>query len=418
MAPVKTKRTKKVMKVVKKRSPKSNSPSAIGLALRALGGLGGGALGGMLGNSSLGASAGTGLGGLVSKWLGQGDYTVTSNSLVNRVRTSGDIPSMHSTGQSVVIRHKEFIGDVFSSTGFAIGQTIVLNPGLSSSFPWLSTIAQQYQEYTWKGVVFEFVSTSGDVVASTNTALGSIMMSTQYRSTAATYLNKVQMLNEFFASDSKPSECFCHPIECNPKENPYNVQYVRTGAVPAGEDAKTYDIGTTYVATVGQQAGGVDIGEIWVSYEVELRKPVVSGALDIAGDYANFKSSVGVAAATPFGTAGSATIGVNSIGATITATVLTLPIGSIGNYQFTYTIANCTAADLSNFTGTNTNLTLNNFHSSIYTVGTSNAYCTGQMTVTDPTKAATFTPTVTTATGASSMVFSIVQIPSPFSGFF
>lgn len=414
----KQKKTKKITKIKKTQGrTKAGGPTAIGSALRALGGLGGGVLGGMLGNSSLGSAAGSGLGGLVSKWLGQGDYTVTSNSLVNRVRTSGDIPNMHSTGQSILVRHKEYIGDVTSSTTFAVGNTIVLNPGLSASFPWLSTIAQQYQEYTWKGIVFEFVSTSGDVVASTNTALGSVMMATQYRSTAATYLNKVQMLNEFFASDAKPSECFSHPIECNPKENPYNVQYVRSGAVPAGEDAKTYDIGTTYLATQGMQAGSIDIGELWVSYEVELRKPVISGLLDFAGDYANFKNTVGVAAATPFGTAGSATSSFNSIGVTITATVITFPIGSAGNYFVEYGIQDCTAADTSNFGGTSTNLTLNNVHGTVYTVGTSFAYAVGVVTITDPTKAATWTPTVTTATGASSMRMTIVQIPATNNGF-
>jgi len=400
------------MKTIQK---KKNTPTAIGRALRALGGIGGGALGGMLGNSSLGSAAGTGLGSLVSKWLGQGDYTVTSNSLVSRVRTSGDIPSMHSSGQSVMIRHKEFVGDVYSSSSFAIANTIVLNPGLAASFPWLSTIAQQYQEYTWKGMVFEFVSTSGDVVASTNTALGSIMMATQYRSTAAAYLNKVQMLNEYFASDAKPSECFCHPIECNPKENPYNVQYVRSGAVPAGEDAKTYDIGTTYVATIGQQAAAVDIGELWVSYEVELRKPVISGSMDFAGEAAYFTSSTGVTTAAPFGS--TTLTGTNTLGATVTSTVLTLPVGTIGNYQLSLLLTPCTAASLIGWAA-GTNCTLNNSHYSIYSVGTGSAFATVQLTVTDPTKVVTFTPTVTTATGATAMVFSVIQIPSPFAGYF
>lgn len=408
-----TKKTKRITTQKKTQGQqKAGGPTAIGNALRMLGGLGGGALGGMLGNSTLGSAAGSGLGGLVSKWLGQGDYTVTSNSLVNRVRTSGDIPNMHSTGQSILVRHKEYIGDVTSSVAFAISNTVVLNPGLAASFPWLSTIAQQYQEYTWKGVVFEFVSTSGDVVASTNTALGSVMMATQYRSTAATYLNKVQLLNEFFASDAKPSECFCHPIECNPKENPYNVQYVRSGAVPSGEDPKTYDIGTTYLAVQGMQAGSIDVGELWVSYEVELRKPIVFGALDLSGDFASFKSSTGVAAATPFGTAGSATISTNSIGVTITATVITFPVGTVGSFLVEYAIGNCTAADTSSFTGTSTNMVLTNVHGTVYSVGTSLAYAVGVLTITDPTKAATWTPTVTTATGASLMVLQITQIPA------
>jgi len=167
--------SKKSIKMARK---KRQNPTAIGQAIRALGGLGGGVLGGYLGNASLGKAAGTALGAMVSKWLGQGDYVVTSNSLVNRFRTSGDIPNMHRNGQSVVVRHREYITDVTSAENFTVDLTVPLNPGLASSFPWLSTIAQQYQEYTWKGVIFEYVSTSGDVVASSNTALGTVMMAT------------------------------------------------------------------------------------------------------------------------------------------------------------------------------------------------------------------------------------------------
>jgi len=420
MAPKTMKKVKTVKKQTKKKSSSNAGPTAIGAALRALGGLGGGALGGMLGNPALGGAAGTGLGAMVSKWLGQGDYAVSTNSLVNRVRASGDIPSMHKLGQSIVVRHKEFIGDLTSSVAFGISDTIVLNPGLVASFPWLSTIAQQYQEYTWKGIVFEFISTSGNVVASTNTALGSIMMATQYRSTAAVYTNKTQLLNEYFSSDAKPSENFCHPIECDPRENPYNVQYVRTGAVPTGEDPKTYDLGTTYVATQGMQAGAVDIGELWVSYEVELRKPIVTGLLDLAGLFSDGSSSTGVTAAAPFGTANTAAIFSgqnNSIGLTMTSTVMTFPIGSIGPYMLTYFINDCTAANLSGFAGSVTNCAANLTYGSTYTVGTNVAFAVTYIVITDPTKIATFTPVITTATGASKMTFRIAQVPGGLPGY-
>jgi len=113
--------SKKSIKMARK---KRQNPTAIGQAIRALGGLGGGVLGGYLGNASLGKAAGTGLGAMVSKWLGQGDYVVTSNSLVNRFRTSGDIPNMHRNGQSVVVRHREYITDVTSAENFTVDLTV------------------------------------------------------------------------------------------------------------------------------------------------------------------------------------------------------------------------------------------------------------------------------------------------------
>jgi hypothetical protein len=39
-------------------------------------------------------------------------------------------------------------------------------------FPWLSNIAQNFESYKLRGLVFEFKSMSGDALTSTNTALG------------------------------------------------------------------------------------------------------------------------------------------------------------------------------------------------------------------------------------------------------
>jgi hypothetical protein len=346
---------------------------------------------------------------------------VKSNSLVQGFKSNGQIPNMHRNGQSVIIRHKEYISDITSTTGFGVYSQYPLNPGLSVTFPWLSTIAQQYQEYTWKGVIFEFRSTSGDVVASSNTALGSVMMATNYRGTAPVYTNKLSMLNEYFSSDAKPSEDFCHPIECDPRENPYNVQYVRGAAVPAGEDEKTYDLGIMSIATEGMQASSVDIGELWVSYEVELRKPVVSGATDLFGKAAHYYASSGAAATTPFSTARTSLY--DSIGLVFTSTKVTFPLGTIGTFivvlafggtitvanfanAFTSgTLTNCTAA--TSFNGS----TSNNPIAAQYTAsGTSAGLCYAIVTIPDSTLQASITPSITTLTGASTSDISVFQI--------
>jgi len=262
--------------------------TAIGKALRAIGGIGGTYLGGMLGQSAAGSAVGTGLGAAISRWFGQGDYVVTKNSILT---SSNDIPMMHKTNQCVTVRHREFLCDVVGSTAYTIQQKFPINPGMSQTFPWLCALAQNFQEYTLTGMVFHYVPTSGDAIASTNNALGSVMLVTNYRSTAAAPGTKSQLLNEYFSSDSKPSDAFAHPIECDPKENPYNVQYVRTGVVPAGEDPKTYDLGTTFLATTGMQAA-VTVGELWVTYEVELRKPKASAASTFNQSFENIDMSI------------------------------------------------------------------------------------------------------------------------------
>jgi len=285
MVQKKSKKAKRV-KIVKKANATAEL-TRLGAALRGLGGLGGSALGGLVGMPSAGAATGRSLGATISRWLGSGDYEVSTNSIVKGVK-SGSIPMMHQAGQSIVVRHKEYLGDVFSGTGSPTGFSVVnsytLNPGLAASFPWLAGIAANYQEYTWRGLVFHYVSTSGNATG-TNTSLGTVAMATNYRATAPAYTSRLTMLNEYCSTDSKPSEDFVHPIECDPKENPYAVQYVRSGAVPAGEDPKTYDLGVTSIATQGMQTASENLGELWVSYEVELRKPIANALLASTANY-------------------------------------------------------------------------------------------------------------------------------------
>jgi len=247
----------------------------LGAALRTLGGLGGGALGSMVGMSGSGASFGSGIGGALSKWLGSGDYTVTSNSITQKASV-GMIPAMHKEGQSIVVRHREFLTEIRGATAFTVRNEFNLNPGLSTTFPWLSGLASQYSQYKIKGLVYHYIPTSGNAVSSTNAALGTVMIQTSYRATEPVPSSKIEMLNEYWASESKPSEEFCHPIECNPKENPFNVQYIRTGTLPATENQLMYDLGRTTVAVSGQQANGTVLGDLWVTYEIELKKPVLT----------------------------------------------------------------------------------------------------------------------------------------------
>jgi len=380
--------------------------------------LGGGALGGALGGP-VGGAYGHSLGDTISKWLGTGDYKVAANSITKRVANgSPAIPLMHGSGQSIVVRHKEYITDIISSgtaNTFQCSQAYALNPGLSSVFPWLSTIAQQFQEYTWKGIVFHYESTSGNSIASTNTSLGTVMMGTQYKTTAPAFTNKQVMLNEYFTSDAKPSESFCHPIECDPKENPYNVQYVRGAAVPVGEDPKTYDLGAFYYASTGMQGTNVNMGELWVTYEVELRKPVVTGEVAFYGDSSHF-NGLTPTNLSPWGN-GAITYGYNAIGVSATSTTLTFPLGALGNYQidaiysgptvstiWTPILTNCTAFQKM-FNGTQYTC------STLASVGTGFSSCVIFITIIDPTKQATISMSCATLTGASSVDVLVSQLP-------
>lgn len=319
--------------------------------LRALGGVSGGALGllstGSLAGAAQGARYGYGAGNQAATIMGMGAYSVKKNSLKN-TSLMDSVPYMHSSDQSVVIRHQEFLGNVISSSSannFNVSAAYSLNPGQAETFPWLSSIAQNFQEYTFRGLAFYFRSTSADAIASsTNTALGTVMMGTIYNPILPAFTGKVQMLNEYYSNDCKPSENMIHLVECDPAENPFRVQYVRPGTVPLGASVQNYDLGNFYIATAGFQGTSVVCGELFVTYEVELKKPVPAG---LAGVYngAHITATAGISTSAYFGSntiyrynnwyGGSVTNNNNTV---------TIPPGFGGNLMVIYSVIGTSGA--------------------------------------------------------------------------
>ena len=118
----------RVKVVAKKATKKKNEVTRLGAALRALGGLGGGAVGSLFGNPATGSTVGTSLGAALSRWLGSGDYRVSSNS-------------------AVIVRHKEFVTEVRGYNTFTVRGSYDINPGRAETFPWLAGVASRFQEY-------------------------------------------------------------------------------------------------------------------------------------------------------------------------------------------------------------------------------------------------------------------------------
>lgn len=271
------------------------------------------------------------LGGLVGlpTIFGSGDYQMSQNSLWT---ASGQVPFMHSSSESLTLRHREFVFNVSMNGATFTPTTLDINPGLGNLFPYLSRLATNFQEYDFKGLIFEYKSTSSVALTTgTNTAMGKVMMAVQYRSDAAPFISDTQLLNTMWSVDSKPSEAAILPVECAPSENPFKIQYIREDVTFPG-DAKMYDLGQFTIATAGGQTGQTNvIGELWVSYEVELRKPVVT-----TEPRAMFQRSMnGWSDAVPTGT--SFVDLVNNMGITISVIAgvptIRIPAGTVGKFE-------------------------------------------------------------------------------------
>jgi len=235
---------------------------------------------------------------------------------------------MHREGQSIIVRHREFVRSISPSIAFTT-YGFSLNPGVATTFPWLSNVARQFEQYDFKGIVFHYVPTSGITITGTNSSMGSVMIYTTYRATDRAPNNKLELLNEYWSNETRPDTTMAHPIECDPKENPFQIHYVRSNN-PVGEQL-LYDIGTTYIATEGQQGTAGIVGDLWVTYEVELKKPIVaSNATDASGYYLG--SATAASAATMLNSLPSAAP-VGNLTLAFSNNTVTLPLGLYGNYS-------------------------------------------------------------------------------------
>jgi hypothetical protein len=168
-------------------------------------------------------------------------------------------------------------------------------------------------------MVFEYVSTSADALASANTALGSILMASEYDSNRSLWATKQEMESSEFSCSGRPSVSLIHPIECDPAQSPFMVHYVSDGNNSGTDDKRMEDWCYTNITVINTQMASV-VGELWVTYDVELLKPVLPIGGPELGLSTLYKATTGITNAVPFGT--SPTIYGQPITITDTGTVL------------------------------------------------------------------------------------------------
>nr|AQU11772.1 capsid protein [Cruciviridae sp.] len=225
-----------------------------------------------------GSRVGEFLGGAASRLLGLGDYKVKRNVLAGRLPEVTNV----SSGGGTVIRFQEYLGDVITSAtaGQFLINTYLINAANPNTFPFLSQIAANYEQYEFEGLVFEFRSTSADALNSINTALGSVMMATQYDTFDTPFASKTEMLNYEYSTSAKPSCNTLHMVECEPRQTAQPLYYTLfNSAVPTGADPRLYHLGVFTIGTTGFQGTSVNIGELHVTYQVRLLKPKLYMAL-------------------------------------------------------------------------------------------------------------------------------------------
>lgn len=172
--------------------------------------------------------------------------------------------SRSSGNGDIVVDHEEFVSDITGSIGFS-NLGFPVNPGLASTFPWLSQMAPLYESYKFEKLEFCFQSTSA------TSETGTVMMAVDYDASDPLAPTK-QTLAPYrgFVRSAPWKEC--SNISTREDLNKRSSFFVRQGALGADQDIKLYDTGLLNLAVQGQ-TGTPQVGELYVRYRVRLMTP-------------------------------------------------------------------------------------------------------------------------------------------------
>lgn len=227
--------------------------------------------------SSLGAAAGSWLGGpaggvvgsrlgsTLARVVGFGSYRIGKNTLASGNANA----TFASTGHGCVICHREFIMDISGSKDFR-NQSMLINVGSTQMFPWLSSMARNFEEYKLLGLIFEYKTMSGSI--SSSQALGTVVMATDYDSLDKPFATKQQMEAYEYSNSTVPSQDLVHMIECAPRTNVTERLYIANPPTDNPSEPLLYHRGLFQIAVTGCPTTDT-IGELWVTYHVQLTKP-------------------------------------------------------------------------------------------------------------------------------------------------
>lgn len=190
----------------------------------------------------------------------QGNDTVRYAPVASATRRTGMAPVVQTRGGLTTIAHRSFLSPVGNESAYTVNSYAV-NPGLSQTFPWLHRVARRYEEYRFKRLRFSYRS-----VTATSTP-GVIMLSFDYDAADATPTSKQSQAQTIPNAESN----VWTNIDLVVPTGTIPWKYVRAGILSSNLDIKTYDAGQFLISSLyGTGAIG---GELYVEYEVELRKP-------------------------------------------------------------------------------------------------------------------------------------------------
>ncbi len=172
-------------------------------------------------------------------------------------------------------------------------RTISLNPGLASSAPWASQVAQAFENYEVRGFKVHYAPRSS---ASTS---GRIVVGIDYDATDPAPATFAQIANY---DDSFVSNAWEPFTLVSKRANLMNLKkrYVRDEPSVADQDLRFTDLGKLYVFTTGCSVTSA-IGDIFIEWDIVLSTPQIrESSFGVLGGY--FAGGGTLSGANPLGT--------------------------------------------------------------------------------------------------------------------
>lgn len=194
-----------------------------------------------------------------------GDRPMTSAAAAYSTGQHSQAPMITASRDQSRIVHRELIASVVGSANFAVEFTFALNPGQAASFPWLSTQAVGWESYRFNKLRFCAYTRTGSNVP------GSLMLVPDYDASDAAPASEQVASSYEDVEEDVPWKDICCELRPASLHALGPRKFIRTGALPANADVKTYDAGNLFVCTTDGTA--VNWSKLWVEYDVTLFTP-------------------------------------------------------------------------------------------------------------------------------------------------
>lgn len=168
-------------------------------------------------------------------------------------------------GDSVRICHEELVSSVTGTDAFTQSAVFALNPGLQSSFPWLSSQAQGWERYRFHRLRYVYYTRCGSDIP------GSVMIAPDYDAADPAPVSEQVMSSYRNVVEDAPWKNIICELDVRSLNSLGPSRFVRSFGLSANQDIKTYDSGNVFIFTMDGTA--VRWGKVWVEYDVELITP-------------------------------------------------------------------------------------------------------------------------------------------------